>query len=89
MEYIKDEFLSEEIKGGVKQADDTSEDIKVFDDMSKIDGIIEYFEKTMARDLMRYFNQQDDSSRGNVKGHYYLAKYLRDRILKSRDSLQK
>lgn len=81
--------LMEEVRSDFSQNENDDDSQKMFEDICKIDGVIEYFEKTMARDMRRYFNQPDDASRWMVKGHYYFAKYLRNKILKTKEALYK
>lgn len=62
---------------------------KLLDDLSAVEGVIEYFKLTAEMDMHRYFNASTEKERDMIKGHYSLANYMVGKIMaakKIRDS---
>lgn len=56
------------------------EEIHIFSDLAKVDGIREYLKATMAKDMQRYFAAPDQKSRDVIQGAFARTSYLRGKL---------
>lgn len=64
---------------------DIEDENKIFKDMSEIDGIHDYFRKTLAKDIKRFFNSQPGPQMLEIRGAYKRTLYFKKKITE-RDS---
>lgn len=58
------------------------EAIKVFEEISKIEGAMDLFRSMMGRDIKLYFQAQTDIDRASIKGAYARMAWMRGIIKK-------
>lgn len=88
---LTEEFLSWELAKMIGNPNDYSiekkQEEQFFQDLAKIDGVMEYLSATAAKDMQRYFaapqGQQDV-----VKGAFARTVYLKSRLTKSKNNPQ-
>lgn len=61
------------------------EEIQLFRELSKVEGLDDYLRDTMGEDIKRSFMAQDDVSRATIKGGYARTMYLRAMLKKIRE----
>ena len=52
----------------------------IFSKIKEIEGVQEYLAETLARDIRRHFNAQNDIERATVKGAYARTLYLKAQL---------
>lgn len=66
---------------------DNSAVIKIFKDLKKVDGYIQYLQSTIAKDILRYFTAVSDLQRENIKGAFARTLYFKNKIMTSEDNM--
>jgi len=61
---------------------------KIFQELKNIDGLPNYLQAMLNKDIIRYFSAQEDNSRDLIRGAFVRTLYLKKRI-KSKDKLDK
>lgn len=93
-EYLKSNPLTEEQLSVlyVNSVDVTDSDIPkelselVFSGLSKVEGLHEYLQLTINKDLQRYFAAQTPIEQFNIKGACSRTIYLKSNLVKSKDT---
>lgn len=76
-----------ELMGDVESIEITKEGVKeVFQQMGRIDGLLDFLRDVMMNDIKRYFNAATDREREIIRGGYSRTAYIRGLVI---DALKK
>lgn len=81
--FSEDELLdqlSQVIGNPMEVQVDAEDHVRIIDEMSKIDGIQEFFRASMGIDMRLYFLAKSDKERDIVRGHFNCLAWLRKQM---------
>lgn len=59
---------------------------RMFEDLSAVEGFTDYLRTTCAKDMQRYFGAEDDSQRNTIRGAFSRTMYERGMIAGRKES---
>lgn len=74
------DMLSQVIGNPMETQIDPDDHVRIIDEMSKIEGVQEFFRNTMGIDMRLYFLAKSDKERDIVRGHYNCLAWLRKQM---------
>lgn len=81
--FSEDELLdqlSQVIGNPMEVQVDPDDHVRIIDEMSRIDGIQEFFRASMGIDMRLYFLAKSDKERDIVRGHFNCLAWLRKQM---------
>jgi hypothetical protein len=67
---------------------DEADEQELYDKLAKVDGIIEYLKKTMAKDIQRYFSYTPEQQ-PMIRGSYLRTEHFLRKIVEAKRNKEK
>lgn len=81
-------FMLSEMFDGEESSFSNKEEIRIFNEAKKIEGLVAYLKATAMKDMMRYFGAQTPQEQLIIRGSFARTNYIKSRII-SADKPQK